>query len=175
VDEWRLNSPAQLNSPESTSGILGFISPVCLKNSASGRTASTRQKIRPIRGNNLRRPISGEDNQPGATTDSGAYHYRGQMMAINPQTKLFDMCLECFWWVISYVRGSQVVRRGDLSDAQMRFQSSYGLYPIVLVRALYQACGLLPSCPSSNQKANLPLILPSKARLPALAFHGIDL
>jgi hypothetical protein len=51
----------------------------------------------------------------------------GQTRAIYHQTKLFDMGLEWFPWAISYVRGSQVVRRGVLGDAQMYFQSSYGL------------------------------------------------
>src|SRR3974377_2110695 len=39
----------------------------------------------------------------------------------------FEMCLEWVWQSISYGRGSQVVRRGNLGDASMCFNSSYRL------------------------------------------------
>ena len=42
------------------------------------------------------------------------YRYHGQTTANHRQTMCFEVCLEWFGWAISYVRGSQVVRRGVL-------------------------------------------------------------
>jgi hypothetical protein len=71
--------------------------------------------------------ISGDNIYGGATTLAPAHRYRGQTIAIYRQTMLFDWCLEWVCRAISHVRGSQVVRRGVLGDAQRAFQSGYGL------------------------------------------------
>jgi hypothetical protein len=79
---------------------------------------STRQKSDPLGVNNLWQPISGHDVYRGSPTDSAAYRYHGQRAAIYPQTMLFHVCLEWFWWAILYVGGSQVVRGGILGGVQ---------------------------------------------------------
>jgi hypothetical protein len=49
---------------------------------------------------------------------------RMQTTAIHRQLMQPDMGLDWFRWAISYVGGSQVLRRGVLGDAQMPFKAA---------------------------------------------------